>query len=457
MLGLVRVEDRWPVVAVSPAVIALAAGATPDAAVAIASIGAVGLAGWATVRSPARLVLAQLLAGAAAVGAVSAAAADGGTLGAVAVALAGLGATVAAELYARREPGWLVAAAAILAGSASVAAADRLGPEWVGPAILAVTAGGAAAGGALRIGAPALVVGIAAGVAAVLPFAEAHRGVALGAVVAAAVLAAWDFARRPAADTALGCVGAALALPLVARMGAPVLPGDATGWALAGGAFVALADVLARAERTRLLAPPLAAAAHGAPLVGLALAAVGGHGGPAVWLLAATSWALCHARFRAAAALVAALVALDVAVVVALLRAGHLDPTLSVLPFAVSLGLLSHLWRTQVPAPAVHAMRWGAAGLLYAVAFGQLLLQPHDVLLVVVVCLIALGAGAALRVRAWVWSGAAFLVAVVGLQAARVGIAHQLGLGVVLSLAGLVVLGAMVAWSLRRGAQADAE
>jgi hypothetical protein len=176
-----------------------------------------------------------------------------------------------------------------------------------------------------------------------------------------------------------------------------------------------------------------------------------------VWFAAAATWALLHARFRDPVSLVVALLAVDVGVGVALLRAGQPDPTLYVLPFAVSLGALSQIWRTRIPAPAVHAMRWGAAGLLYAVAFARLLTEPANVVVLVVVCLLGLGAGALLRVRAWIWSGAAFLIAVVTLQAARFGIAHQLGLGVLLSLAGVVVLGVMVWLSLRGRGNAEAK
>jgi hypothetical protein len=109
------------------------------------------------------------------------------------------------------------------------------------------------------------------------------------------------------------------------------------------------------------------------------------------------------------------------------------------------------VWRTRLPEPAVLGLRWTAAGLLYGVAAARLVADAGNVLVLVAVGLVGLGAGAALRVRPWIWSATAFLVAVVVLQAARFGIAHQLGLGVLLSVAGIAVLGGMVAFTVYRG------
>jgi hypothetical protein len=245
---------------------------------------------------------------------------------------------------------------------------------------------------------------------------------------------------------------AALAAVLVGlRLGTEVALLDAALWIGLGGALVAAGDAAARTPAGRPLTDVTRWAAGGAPLVGLLLAMMAaGLPGPAVWVGAAASLGLLYARFRDPPALVLALGAADMAVASTLSRSGQLDPTLYVLPFALSLGGLSHLWRTRLPPPAVHGMRWSAAGLLYAVALAQLISDTESVLMLVLVSLVGLAAGALLQVRAWIWSGSAFLVAVVALQGARFGIEHQLGLGVLLSLAGVMVLAAMVIGAVLR-------
>jgi hypothetical protein len=169
-----------------------------------------------------------------------------------------------------------------------------------------------------------------------------------------------------------------------------------------------------------------------------------------VLVVAGAAWAVGHARFRDPLTLILAFLAVDGAIVAGLLRAGAADPTLYVLPFVASVAALSQHWRSRLSSGALEALRWGAAGVLYAVAAARLATTPDAVLPGVLVGLAGLGAGAALRVRPWVWSGAAFLVAVILLQAARFGIAHQLGLGALLFLAGALVLGGTVAITLRR-------
>jgi hypothetical protein len=450
-LGLVESRDRPLVLTLAPPLVALFAGASLPLVAVLQAAGALALGVWEAYFRPGRLLVAQAAAGAgalAAAGAVLAGELDTVYLSLLLLALTG---TLALSVARHRTEGWYTAAITSCALTLSVAVGSALGPASLGACLVVAGACGTALSARLAIpfrAAPAFAL---LGTVTALGAAPSHRELALVALIGASFSAGWGYFQRPAHLSALHLVGALLAVLVGLRLGAEVTLLDAALWIGMGGVLVGVGDAAARLPAGQPLMEVTRWTAGGAPLVGLCLAALAtGQPEPAVWTGAAASLGLLYARFRDPPALALALGAADMAVATLLFQAGQVDPTLLVLPFALSLGGLSHLWRTRLPQPAVHAMRWSAAGLLYAVALAQLVLDTESVLMLVLVSLVGLGAGALLQVRAWIWSGTAFLVAVVGLQGARFGIEHQLGLGVLLSLAGVMVLAAMVIGAVMR-------
>jgi hypothetical protein len=445
-LGPVPAAGRAPIVALAPALVVALAGLGAPATAGAAAAGALALAAWSVATGAPWLALAEAAA-------LLAVAIDPfGSPWGLAARWLGFAATIAPRLRGpHAEPALATLAGAGAAAGAALAVRE-VGGWAVAPWGVVVAAGWLEAARALRLPLrwPAAALGLAS--LGALGIAPAHRpGAVAGALLAAGTAAAHE-ARTASRGSALLAVGTALVAAASLRFGAPATVADGLGWIGLGGLWVGAAEVALRAGRPRL-AEALRGAAFLLPGLGITVAAGAPGGlGPAVFVAAAASWAAGHARDRDAPSLIAAFLAVDLAIVTALARAGAGDPTFHVLPFAVSAAALSQHWRTRLRAGALEGIRWGAAGALYAVAIGRLLLTADNVLFGVGIALLGLGAGAWLQVRAWVWSGAAFLVVLILVQAARFGVAHQLGLGALLFVAGLGVLGGTVALSLRRSA-----
>lgn len=461
-LGPVPSGWRAPIALLAPALVAALGGATGPLPSLLLAGGAVGLAGVAAVAPSPRWYEDSLLPSpwsrlAVAAAALAVVGASGAPL-ALAAALVAVSVTLLPWVRPGRGAGALLGAVAAAAAGLAAPLVAAHGP-WLVPGVALVGALlGELAADRLRHDATAYrALGAAAGLG-VLAGAPGHPGLAVLVLGAAALAGLRSWWRRPTVSAAAAAAAWVVAPVVAARMSATPGALDVLGVLGAGALAVAAPDLCAALPEAhrRSAVPVLRAVALVAPVVALALAAVGPAWSPGVFVGAAATWALVHARRRDPASLLLAFGAVDGAVVFGLARAGAWEPTFHVLPFAVTVAILSHHFRTRLPAPAVDTLSWGAAGVLYATALVRMLVAPDHVLPAVLIGLVGLGAGAAAGIRPWVGSAASFLVAVVALQATRFGVAHQVGLGVVLTLAGVGVLGGTVALGLRgRRAAAD--
>jgi hypothetical protein len=447
-LGPVPDGLRAPIATLAPALVAALAGAPATLSGGLLSGGAAVLAAWSVATGAPWLAVA----GVAAVAGIVADPLGPGWLRAL--HWLALAATLLPRIRREAEAEVALGGVAVATGVAAGVLVVSATGWWAAVPVAVVTT--LAWGEAARwLGQPVRLAYAATTLVALAPLAIApvHRGAAVvsaGLVAGGMALGWW---RRPDAISAVGVLVALGLVPVTARLGLALGLGDALFVTLAGAAAVGLAHVAGRSDGPRGESMALAArgAAVGLPGVGLALAGLTGDAlFVTPWLAAAATWAVVHARFRDVPSAILTFVAADVAVVALLLRAGEWDPTLYVLPFVASAAILSHHFRERLSSASLDAIRWGAAGVMYATALGRLVVTADNVLPAVLVGLAGLVAGVAMRVRAFVWSAASFLVAVIVLQAARFGIAHQMGLGVVLTMAGVAVLGATVFVTLRR-------
>jgi hypothetical protein len=449
-LGPVREGLRAPIVTLVPAVVAALAHAPAVWTGGILSGGALALAAWSVATGAPWLLLAEAAAAAAVL------VDPFGSPAANAARWLVLGATLAPRLRGPHAELALAGVAGSVAAAGAVALLPLAGPWAWAPWAVGVAVGWLEAARGLRLPLRLPLGALALAAIAALLVTPEHRAVGVAAVALAALAAAAHEARASSRSSASMAVGGALLAVASVRFGQEPTLGDALGWLAIAAAAVGAADLAARAGRPAL-ADTLRGTSALLPVLGLALSAAAPGGLAATAFVAAgAAWAVGHARFRDPLTLLLAFLAVDGAVVVGLVRAAQWDPTLYVLPFVATAAVLSQHWRTRLHSGALEGIRWGAAGVLYAVAFGRLLLTADSVLPGVLIGLVGLGAGVGLQVRAWVWSGASFLVAVILLQAARFGIAQQLGLGALLFVAGVAVLGVTVALTLRRRPAAGA-
>jgi hypothetical protein len=132
---------------------------------------------------------------------------------------------------------------------------------------------------------------------------------------------------------------------------------------------------------------------------------------------------------------------------------GWSDLQLYVIPLGISMLTLVQIYRREIGGPGCHALRSIVLGLLYTVALAKVftLATPLQGLIVVpLLCVVGVGLGILLRVRSYVLIGTAFLSADLLVQLLRYGVANRLLGAIFLTALGLLVVGAMVVFSLER-------
>ncbi|WP_227027520.1 hypothetical protein [Corallococcus soli] len=136
------------------------------------------------------------------------------------------------------------------------------------------------------------------------------------------------------------------------------------------------------------------------------------------------------------------------------LGTGTGEPQYYAIPAGLSVLLLLRVFRGALSQDAYAQMRAVAVTCIYvAGAWKPLMFNDGEaMLLCVVLCLVGVGAGVALRIRSYVYLGSAFLVTAVAANLVRFGMRdHRVG-AAFLSLLGLLVVGFMVVLSAHRAA-----
>ncbi len=268
--------------------------------------------------------------------------------------------------------------------------------------------------------------------------------------------AAWELRRGWVQDqgwrwwTALAWTGWGLVL---ARVAGP-LQGLPETWLLpvAVGLAVVLEGLYAGVEPLKgaRFVRPLQVCARALPLVMLGICLP--LGGLTQWGLALVgSLSLLRFVFRPRTSdLLLGVVLIDAAALWTLAEAGVQDPVVWVAPLSISLLLVARLLRDALGTQVVAGLRYVAAGALYLAAFGDLIGTPGGSLIMLVLGLVGIAAGAGLRVRAYLHLGAGVAVATLVADALRFGLAHSDFWALYLTALGLVILGAMVAGTLHR-------
>lgn len=250
---------------------------------------------------------------------------------------------------------------------------------------------------------------------------------------------------------ALGYLGARLL-----GMGAGELGGADSLVALVGGAFFSGLYVFTQREGAGLpaLRRPALLGAFLFPLAGLltapwheplyAAALLVGH--------AAHFAALAAHPSRRGVASLASAVAFNAALLVVWAGTGTGEPQYYVIPAGLSLLVLLRVFRDSLAPDTVARLRAVAVTIIYVAGAWKALMfsDGGSMMLCVLVCLVGVAAGIALRIRSYVYLGSAFLVTCVIANLARFGMRdHRIG-AAFLTLLGLMVVGFMVLLSAHR-------
>jgi hypothetical protein len=226
--------------------------------------------------------------------------------------------------------------------------------------------------------------------------------------------------------------------------------------ALVGGAFFSGLYVFAQREGAGIPAfrRPALLGAFLFPLAGLltapwheplyAAALLVGH--------AAHFAALAAHPSRRGVASLASVVAFNAALLVVWTGTGSGEPQYYVIPAGLSLLVLLRVFRDSLAPDTVAKLRAVAVTIIYvAGAWKPLMFNDGGaMMLCVLVCLVGVAAGIALRIRSYVYLGSAFLVTCVIANLARFGMRdHRVG-AAFLTLLGLMVVGFMVLLSAHR-------
>jgi len=253
------------------------------------------------------------------------------------------------------------------------------------------------------------------------------------------------------AAVALGYLGARLL-----GMGVHGLGGTDSLVALVGGAFFSGLYVFTQREGAGLpaLRRPALVGAFLFPVMGLltapwheplyAAALLVGH--------AAHFAALATHPARRGVASLVSVVAFNAALVVAWMGTGSGEPQYFVIPAGLSLLVLLRVFRDSLDQDTAARLRAVAVTIIYVAGAWKPLLfnDGGSMLLCVLVCLVGVAAGIALRIRSYVYLGTAFLVTCVVANLARFGMRdHRIG-AAFLTLLGLMVVGFMVLLSAHR-------
>ncbi|MEQ1567241.1 MAG: hypothetical protein ABMA64_16490, partial [Myxococcota bacterium] len=197
-------------------------------------------------------------------------------------------------------------------------------------------------------------------------------------------------------------------------------------------------------------APPAQIAAAVVLAVAVAHAAV--TGAPTAGGLALVGAVACgrHALRGRTDDLLVGVALLDAAAIVLALDVGWTDPLPYVAPVSLSALVVAQRLRGTMQPTALSALRYAAAGALYLTCFGQAVGDPRYTSVLVLLALVGVGAGEALRVKSFLHLGLGFLGAALGWNLIRFGLDHSQFWALYLTGLGVTVLGSMVALTLHR-------
>ena len=209
-------------------------------------------------------------------------------------------------------------------------------------------------------------------------------------------------------------------------------------------------SALLLAHRSRAFVAPLRQAA--AALVPLAvLIAFAANGLTSAGLAAGGAlFALRYVLRKQPLDLAACLVLLDAAAVLLAVRSGRTEPLAFVGPVGLSALAAAQILRQTLDPRVTAMLRYTAAAAIYLSAFADALTDPTWSLALLLMCLVGMGVGAALRVRAFLYLGAGFAGAALLTELLRFGLTHSHFWALYLTVLGLLVLGAMVVLTLAR-------
>ena len=285
-----------------------------------------------------------------------------------------------------------------------------------------------------------------------LPVAAVTVGFAWGplgwAAAGVAVLAEWAWAVRypsphgwwaPALATGAGLVAARLVGPLAPWTGAGIVV-----FTLGSAVLIEAAGFLADRAETTSERVPLQLV--GAGMVGLGLfdATLAGHlptWGPAL----AGAWFLARHVLRSQVVdLFIGVALVDLGALLLGVRQGWADPLAYVAPLSLSVLLVAQRLRGQLTPHAVGLTRYAAAGALYLTGFGQMVADPRDTALILLIAIAGVVAGQVLRVLSFLQLGLGVLAGVLVWNLLRFGLAHSEFWAWLLTGLGVIVLATMV-------------
>jgi hypothetical protein len=155
---------------------------------------------------------------------------------------------------------------------------------------------------------------------------------------------------------------------------------------------------------------------------------------------------------RRSVASVASVVAFNAALLVVWLGTGAGEPQYYVIPAGLSLLVLLRAFRDSLSPEMGARLRTLAVTIIYVAGAWKPLMfsDAGGMVLCVLVCLVGVAAGIALRIRSYVYLGSAFLVTCIVANLVRFGMRdHRVG-AAFLTLLGLLVVGFMVLLSAHR-------
>jgi len=123
------------------------------------------------------------------------------------------------------------------------------------------------------------------------------------------------------------------------------------------------------------------------------------------------------------------------------------------IPVAITLLMLVHVYTAELGQRATKILRRSIVAALYLLSVGQALLAAtpwQAVVLVPLLCVAGIVVGAMTKIRVYLVMGVAFLAADLGLNMLRYGLQSRPLGAVFLTLLGLVLVAAMVIFSLER-------
>ena len=127
---------------------------------------------------------------------------------------------------------------------------------------------------------------------------------------------------------------------------------------------------------------------------------------------------------------------------------------LYVLPAAVSVLVVLHLHRRELRPSVLNGARLAALVTLYCGAAVDVFVHPSLAMFALALALSVASVviGVALRIRAFLYAGVAFLVLNVGFQLVQLYPEQRLGRAIVLIVLGITITGAMIGFNVKREA-----